>query len=96
MRRACGTAFLLGALFFFPFPNLLIAPGYSNLPELHVPTVREAVSELPPPWSERTLGAMDRTQWFVEESTLSARFFYGCFKDFLFRVGARIYTLLST
>jgi hypothetical protein len=89
MKRVCGTAFLLGALFFFPFPNLLIAPGYASLPRLQVPTVREAVGELPSPWNHKVTRVMNETRWFYDELTLASRLLGHCFRNTLIQLGLR-------
>ncbi len=83
MKRACGTVFLLSALFFFPFPNPLLAPGYDHLPKLRVPTAREILSELPPPWNERTLDVVDQTRKFYFDCTETFQFFSDSSRNFV-------------
>jgi hypothetical protein len=82
VKRACGTAFLLGVLFFFPFPNALMAPGYNQLPQLRVPQVREVASELPPPWNHRTVKVLDQSQWFFIESLNTAQLYGSVVRHF--------------
>lgn len=94
MKRTCGMAFVLATLFFFPFPNLLVAPGYGNLPDLRVPSVREAVAEFPPPWNERVNRVMNETSWFYSESMQTVHFAGYCFRGFIFKLGATLYSSL--
>lgn len=96
MKRTCGMAFILGVLFFFPFPNLLIAPGYQDLPHLRVPSVREVAAEMPAPWNERVVRVMDETSWFYSESIQTAHFAGHCFRNFLFQLSVRLYSSLLT
>ncbi len=91
MKRACGTAFLLAALFFFPFPNSLMAPGYQNLPELHVPSIREVACELPAPWNERAIKAMNETNWFYAESMHTVHFGGSVFRGFIYQLGLELF-----
>ena len=91
MKRGCGMVFLLAALFFFPFPNSIMAPGYQSLPELHVPSLREVASELPPPWNERTINAMSQTSWFYVESMHTVHFGGAIFRTFLYNLGLKLF-----
>lgn len=69
MSRTCGVTFALAFALFFPFPNVLVAPGYSVLPDIHMPTFRQTATELPPPWNHRSLRVLDETRWFYDETT---------------------------
>jgi len=92
MRRACGTAFLLGALFFFPFPNLLIAPGYSQLPKLHVPSLNEAVNELPESARVPMQAFWSETKFQYDQFTDAMGFYSRCFHGFLFQFTATFFS----
>ncbi len=94
MKRACGTAFLLGALFFFPFPNLLIAPGYGQLPDLHVPSVNEVVRDLPESVRGRVEAVRVGAKRLLDDSTDVVGFYSSCVRGFIFRLGARLFTSL--
>jgi hypothetical protein len=83
VKRTCGMAFLLGTLFFFPFPNRLMAPGYGELPPLRVPTLREAVLELPPSWSAKIFSGVEQTRWTFFSATEYIRFLAICLRKFI-------------
>ncbi len=81
MKRVCGVAFLLGSLWIFPFPNLIVAPGYGHLPNLRLPSVREAITELPAPWNARVIRVITRTESFYYEVSETAVFFAACLRS---------------